>query len=89
MSRKGIIRVYYDHSAKPEWFSKDLTPAQIRLMDNIVEVIPESKKERDKCINRGLASIFINKYKKEYDEIKADRIAMLEDETWMNISSND
>jgi len=77
--------------SKPDqqWFFDEPTKAQIRLMDSIVDVIPELKEKRNKCNTKGLASRFIDSYKERYNEIKADRIAMLEEETWRNISSNE
>jgi len=79
----------YNYKKDHKWLFEEPTLAQIRLMDNIVSVIPESKEKRDKCINKGMASRFIDTYKKMYDEIKADRIAMMEDEIWKNITLND
>ena len=83
------MSVYVSLANNKEWLTKEMTPAQIRIMNDIVDVIPELKEKKNKCKTRGEASRFIDNYKKKYNEIKKDRIAMLEEETWRNISDND
>jgi len=78
----------YIYRGGKKWLFDVPTECQIRFLDDIVRLIPESEEERKKCTTRGLASKFINKYKNRYNRIKKDRTDMLEEETWTNVSNN-
>jgi len=61
--------IFY-YAKDKRWLFEEPTQGQKTMMDNIVKLIPESKKEREECINKGLASRFIDKNKSRYSRIK-------------------
>jgi len=83
------MNIFYSKGVEQEWFYKEPTEAQIRLIDEIVSVMPELKDKRKECTTRGKASSFITSYKPKYLAIKKERIAMLEEDNWNNIFYND